>query len=42
MTPGKDCKSAVPGCFRMCFAAVQREALLEAVRRLKGLLAKYE
>ena len=42
MTPGKDCKSAEPGCFRMCFAAVRREALLEAARRLKGLLAKYE
>ena len=39
-TPGKDCKSAVPGCFRMCFAAVQRAALLEAVRRLKGTLGE--
>jgi len=42
MTPGRDCRHAAPGCFRMCFAAVKREALVVAARRLVHLLQRYE
>jgi len=41
MTPGKDCRHGTPGCFRLCFASVTREALTTAVGRLKELLAGY-
>ena len=42
MTPGRDCRHNKPGCFRMCFAAVKREALEVAARRLVDLLKRYE
>lgn len=42
MTPGRDCKHNVPGCFRMCFAAVKRDALPVAVKRLAALLAEFK
>ena len=41
-TPGRDCKSAAPGCFRLCFASVDREAMLAGVKRLGELLRAYE
>ena len=36
LTPGHDCGAAAPGFFRLCYAAVQREALAEAATRLKA------
>jgi|TARA_B110000977_G_scaffold199166_1_gene285781 hypothetical protein len=41
MTPGRDCRSATPGKFRICFAAVKREALVVAASRLVDLLGRY-
>lgn len=38
MTPGKDCHFAVPGNFRICWAAVPQEALPAAVERLGNFL----
>jgi len=32
----------VPGCFRLCFASVDREAMLAGVKRLGELLRAYE
>lgn len=37
ITPGKDCRAAEPGFFRLCFAWVPPKALPEAVRRIKLL-----
>lgn len=42
MTPGRDCKHDVPGCFRMCFAAVKREALPVAAKRLAAMLSEFK
>ena len=42
MTPGRDCRHDKPGCFRMCFAAVKREALPVAAKRLAGLLSQFK
>ena len=42
MTPGRDCRHNTPGCFRICFAAVKREALEVAARRLVALLRRYK
>ena len=42
MTPGRDCRHGTPGCFRICFAAVKREALEVAARRLVAFLRRYE
>ena len=33
-TPGKDCHAPCPGWFRVCIAAVSRQSLVEAFRRL--------
>jgi len=41
MTPGRDCRSATPGKFRICCAAVKREALVVAASRLVDLLGRY-
>jgi aspartate/methionine/tyrosine aminotransferase len=38
MTPGKDCHFASPGNFRICWAAVPKEALPAAVARLGNFL----
>jgi aspartate/methionine/tyrosine aminotransferase len=35
MTPGLDCHAAVPGYFRLCFAWVEKDCLLEGIRRIK-------
>ena len=42
MTPGRDCRHNKPGCFRLCFAAVKREALEVAARRLVDFVKRYE
>jgi 1-aminocyclopropane-1-carboxylate synthase len=42
MTPGRDCRHNKPGCFRLCFAAVKREALQVAARRLVDFVKRYE
>jgi aspartate/methionine/tyrosine aminotransferase len=34
LTPGGDCHAALPGYFRLCFAWVELECLLEGVRRI--------
>ena len=34
MTPGSSCHANVPGYFRLCFAWVSREALVEGIRRI--------
>jgi aspartate/methionine/tyrosine aminotransferase len=38
LTPGSACRIAEPGFFRLCYAAESREAVLEGVRRVTGLL----
>jgi|TARA_B110000977_G_scaffold177726_2_gene234544 1-aminocyclopropane-1-carboxylate synthase len=42
MTPGRDCRHPKPGCFRMCFAAVQIGTLEVAAKRLVELLGRYK
>eukprot|EP00744_Colponema_vietnamica_P020628 GILI01029342.1.p1 GENE.GILI01029342.1~~GILI01029342.1.p1 ORF type:complete len:443 (+),score=113.41 GILI01029342.1:46-1374(+) len=39
-TPGESCHSAVPGFFRICFAAVLPEAVAAALQRLKSRLQR--
>ena len=48
LTPGADCGAAEPGWFRLCFAAVEAEALpsigprLQALRRARGLAGRVD
>lgn len=40
LTPGSSCHAAEPGFFRLCFAWVPREALEDALQRMKEELSK--
>jgi 1-aminocyclopropane-1-carboxylate synthase len=42
LTPGSACHARAPGFFRLCFAWVQKEALVEAVDRIEKELNKKE
>lgn len=38
LTPGSAIRSATPGLFRLCFAGVSEDALVEGLRRIAGVL----
>jgi 1-aminocyclopropane-1-carboxylate synthase len=38
LTPGADCRSSVPGVFRMCFAATPVESLAVGVDRIASAI----
>ena len=42
LTPGSSCHAAGPGFFRLCFAWVPKEALVDAVDRIEKELIKKE
>lgn len=42
LTPGSACRAPEPGLFRLCFAAVATEQVVEAVARIGAMLASAE